>query len=81
MNINGTLIGELIFYSLILFVPLVGFLSFYLGKRKTTSPKVIALVGAVLSIVPPLGLIYLGALALKEDIKQPNLDKLAEKVA
>ena len=56
-------------------------MSFYLGKRKTTSPKVIALVGVVLSIVPPLGLIYLGALALKEDIKQPNLDKLAEKAA
>ena len=76
MNINGTLIGELIFYSLILFVPLVGFLSFYLGTLKTTSPKVIGLVGVVLSIVPPLGLIYLGALALKEDINQTNANKV-----
>lgn len=76
MNISATFIGELIFYSLILFVPLIGFLSFYLGKRKTFSPKVIALVGVVLSIVPPLGLIYLGALALKEDINQNNANKV-----
>jgi hypothetical protein len=73
MNISATFIGELIFYFFIVFVLVVGFLSFYLGKRKTNSPKLAALIGVLLSLIPPLCLIYLGALTLKEDIKQPNL--------
>lgn len=74
MNINGTLIGELIFYSLILFVPLVGFLSFYLGKRKTHTPKIAMFIGILLSLIPPLGLIYIVILVLKNDIKQASLE-------
>lgn len=68
MNINATLIGEIVVISVLV----VGFLSFYLGKRKTNSPKLAALIGVLLSLIPPLGFIYLAVLVLKDDINQPN---------
>lgn len=68
MNINATLIGELVVLSVLV----VGFLSFYLGKRKTNSPKLAALIGVLLSLIPPLGFIYLAVLVLKDDINQNN---------
>lgn len=68
MNINATLIGELVVISVLV----VGFLSFYLGKRKTNSPKLAALIGVLLSLIPPLGFIYLAVLVLKDDINQKN---------
>jgi hypothetical protein len=61
---NITFIGELVFYSMFI----VGGLSYYLGKRKTTVPKVAALIGVVLCVVPPLNLAYLIVLMLKNDI-------------
>lgn len=72
MNINGTLIGELVVISVLV----VGFLSFYLGKRKTNSPKLAALIGVLLSLIPPLGFIYLALLVLKDDINQTNANKV-----
>lgn len=68
MNINATLIGELVVLSVLV----VGFLSFYLGKRKTNSPKLAALIGVLLSLIPPLAFIYLAVLVLKDDINQKN---------
>jgi len=61
-----TLLTEIIFISIVV----VGFLSFYLGKRKTNSPKIVTLIGVLLAIFPPLGLIYLAILVLKNDINQ-----------
>jgi hypothetical protein len=52
---NITFIGELVFYSMFI----VGVLSYYLGKRKTTSPKIAVLIGVVLCVIPPLNLAYL----------------------
>jgi hypothetical protein len=72
MNINATLIGELVVISVLV----VGFLSFYLGKRKTNSPKLAALIGVLLSLIPPLGFIYLAVLVLKDDINQNNANKV-----
>ena len=66
MNINATLIGEIIFISVIV----IGALSYYLGKRKTSTPKMATLIGVLLSFLPPLGLIYLAVLVLKSDINQ-----------
>ncbi len=66
MNINATLLGEIIFISVIV----IGILSYYLGKRKTNTPKMATLIGVLLSIIPPLGLIYLAILVLKNDINQ-----------
>ncbi|MBU2880469.1 hypothetical protein KO525_18770 [Psychrosphaera sp. B3R10] len=61
MNINVTFYGELIFYSMFI----VGGLSYYLGKRKTNNPKIVTLVGVLLCITPPLNLVYLFVLAIK----------------
>ncbi|MFT7431431.1 MAG: hypothetical protein ACI971_001892 [Colwellia sp.] len=64
MNINITFVGELIFYSMFI----VGGLSYYLGKRKTSNPKIAILVGVALCITPPLNLVYLIVLTLKNDV-------------
>ncbi|MFQ3288041.1 MAG: hypothetical protein ACI93V_000252 [Alteromonadaceae bacterium] len=64
MNINATLIGELAFFSIFI----VGALSYYLGKRKTSTPKRVALLGVVLCITPPLNIVYLIVLMLKNDL-------------
>mgnify|MGYP000356010949 CR=1 FL=1 len=61
---NITFIGELVFYSMFI----VGALSYYLGKRKTTSPKIAVLIGVVLCVIPPLNLAYLIVLTLKNDV-------------
>lgn len=61
-----TLLIEIVFISIVV----VAVLSFYLGKRKTNSPKMVTLIGVLLSIFPPLGLIYLAILVLKNDINQ-----------
>ena len=64
MNINATLFGQVIFISFIV----VGILSYYLGKRKTSTPKTTTLIGVLLSFMPPSGFIYLAILVLKKDI-------------
>ena len=64
MNFNATLLGEIVFYSMFI----VGALSYYLGKRKTSTPKIATLVGIALCIVPPLNIVYLISLMLKNDV-------------
>ncbi|MBY5991804.1 hypothetical protein [Ferrimonas balearica] len=63
MDFNATLMGQLV----LLWMPLCGVLSYYLGRRKTQTPRLVALVGLLLAVIPPLGLVYLAALALKAD--------------
>ncbi|MBA6390943.1 hypothetical protein H4J38_09175 [Colwellia sp. BRX10-3] len=64
MNINATLFGELVLYSMFI----VGGLSYYLGKRKTTSPKIATLIGVLLCIAPPLNIVYIIVLRLKSNV-------------
>lgn len=64
MNINATLLGEI----MIVFIVVVGALSYYLGRRKTQTPILAGLFGVVLSIIPPFALIYLVVLVLKKDV-------------
>jgi uncharacterized membrane protein len=68
MDINATLLGEIIFISVIV----IGVLSYYLGKRKTNTPKMATFIGMLLAFIPPLGLIYIAILVLKNDINQNN---------
>jgi hypothetical protein len=63
MNINATLFGEIVFFSMFI----VGGLSYFLGKRKTSAPKVAALIGVLLCITPPLNIVYIIVLLLKND--------------
>ena len=66
MNLSVTLFGELVFYSMFI----VGGLSYYLGRRKTSNPKLAALIGIVLCVAPPLNLVHLIVLSIKNDIVQ-----------
>ncbi|WP_019027746.1 hypothetical protein [Colwellia piezophila] len=63
MDINVTLFGKIVLYSMFI----VGGLSYYLGKRKTSTPKVVTLIGVLLCIAPPLNIVYLIVLMLKND--------------
>ncbi|MGB1261807.1 MAG: hypothetical protein ACPG52_02760 [Cognaticolwellia sp.] len=64
MSINATFFGEIILFSMLI----VGALSYYLGKRKTTTPKIATLLGVILCIAPPLNIVYLIVLMLKKDV-------------
>lgn len=63
MDINMTLFGNVIFFSMFI----VGGLSYYLGKRKTSTPKITALIGVLLCITPPLNIVFIIVLVLKND--------------
>lgn len=63
MNFNATLVGQV----LIVFALVVGVLCYYFARGKTKNPTASALLGIFLSIIPPIGLIYLALLALKKD--------------
>ena len=64
MNMSVTFYGEIVFYSMFI----VGALSYYLGKRKTDNPKVVALIGVILCITPPLNIVYLIVLSIKNNV-------------
>ncbi len=64
MNINATLVGQIMF----VFVLVVGALSYYLGRRKTQTPVLAGLLGVVLCIIPLFALVYLVVLVLKKDV-------------
>ena len=66
MNINATVVGQIVIFSMFI----VGALSYFLGKRKTSNPKVAAIIGVILCITPPLNIVYLIVLTLKNDENQ-----------
>ncbi len=66
MNIDATLVGQLIFVLAIV-MAVVGF---YLGKRKIQTPFHVSVLGFVSALVPPLALIFLIVLVLKCDVQQ-----------
>lgn len=68
MGISGSILGQLF----IGFIGLIGFLSYYLGKRKTQTPKLTAFLGVLLAFVPPFALLYIIVLIIKNDIQPVN---------
>lgn len=73
MNLNATLLGQVIIVSVLV----IGLMSYYLGKRKTTTPKLATLIGIILSFIPPLGIIYLAVLVLKNDVNSAAVSESA----
>lgn len=63
-----SLILLLLFASMMFF----GILSYSLGRKKTTNPKLTGMLGAVLGLFPLLGVIFLIVLVLKADITVPS---------
>ena len=68
MNVSMTVIGQ----WMIVFIIVVGVLSYILGRRKTTTPIIAGIIGAVLALIPPLGMIYLVILLLKKDVQRTS---------
>lgn len=64
MNINATLFGQVV----LVLLPLMAVLSYYLGKRKTQTPKLAAFFGALLAFIPPFALLYIMVLIIKNDV-------------
>ncbi|MEP1446215.1 MAG: hypothetical protein ABJK37_08910 [Paraglaciecola sp.] len=52
----------------LLFVLTVTWLSYYLGRTKTENPIAAGVVGFLVSFVPPIALVYLVVLSLKEEV-------------
>ena len=65
MNVNLTLMGQIIF----ILIPVFAVISYFLGKRKTSTPIKMAIIGGLLALVPLLGLIFIAVLAFKQDIE------------
>ncbi len=65
-NINASLMGQMMFA----FILLITLISYFLGKKKTTTPKMTTLIGFLLAFIPPLGLIYIAFLVLKDDVEK-----------
>ncbi len=64
MNFNATFLGQTIFIlALIMLV-----LSYILGKSKTETPKTTAFIGFLTALVPPLAIVFLIFLVLKNDV-------------
>jgi F0F1-type ATP synthase assembly protein I len=63
MPVNALLYGQIV----LIFAIIMVVLGYYLGKRKTQTPKLSALAGLLSAFIPPLAIIYLMALILKDD--------------
>lgn len=67
MNINATLFGQVAF-AIAIAMAAIGF---YLGKRKTQHPVLMAFIGFLTGFFPPFGAVFIIVLALRKDI-QPD---------
>ena len=70
MSINLTLFGEFLAFLIVLCIPVFAVISYKIGKRKSTSPGVLAFVGGCLALFPLFGLIYIAVLALRKDLPE-----------
>ncbi|MCP3674983.1 MAG: hypothetical protein GY829_11015 [Gammaproteobacteria bacterium] len=64
MDINATILGQII----CVWVIIATTLTFFLTKRKTQTPVLASVIGFFIAFIPPLSLIYIIILVLKNDI-------------
>jgi len=64
MNFTLTQMGS----AVVVFMIIIGIISYIIGKKKSLTPIRAALLGTVFSIIPVLGIIYVFYLANKEDL-------------
>lgn len=65
MNINATLFGQVV----ITLAVVMAILGYYLGKRKTQTPILTAVVAFFTALLPPVALLFLVVLVLKSDVQ------------
>ncbi len=64
MNINMTLIGQ----TIVIWVLIATILTYLLAKRKTETPILATVIGFFAAFVPPISMIYIIILVLKNDV-------------
>jgi len=64
MGISATVLGQVI----LAWVVIATILTYFLAKRKTQTPIMATVVGFLIAFIPPLSMIYIIALILKNDI-------------
>jgi len=72
MAISLTVFGEFLAFFILFCIPIFSLISYKIGKRKTTTPGVLAFVGGCLALFPLFGLIFIAVLALKKDLPKNN---------
>jgi len=73
MNFNATLVGQFAF-ALAIVCALVGY---FVGRRKSNSPVLLAVVGFFCGLIPPLGAIFIIIIALKKDLPNNQQDAVS----
>ncbi|MDO6508757.1 hypothetical protein Q4506_17240 [Colwellia sp. 4_MG-2023] len=66
MELDSVFVGQFLF----VFAIIIGVLSYLLGRKKTTSPVLTGIVGFLTAMIPPIGLIFIAVIALKDNLKQ-----------
>lgn len=74
MNIGAEIFGQIAFFTAIVCAAI----GFYLGRRKTHSPLLTALVGFFCGLFPPFGAVFIIVLALRKDLPQPEKGNVGE---
>lgn len=69
MGINITFLGQII----AVWIVIATILTFFLAKRKTQTPIIATIIGFVLSFIPPVSMIYLIVLVLKNDVPKNEI--------
>lgn len=64
MNFTLTQMGS----AVVVFMIVIGIISYIIGKKKSVTPIRAALLGTVFSVIPVLGIIYVFYLANKADL-------------
>lgn len=67
MNINLSLHGQWILLLIIVWITLITYCSNKLAGKKTKHVNILTIVGLVLSLIPPLGIVYVLVLLLLKD--------------
>jgi hypothetical protein len=69
MGINITFLGQII----AVWIVIATILTFFLAKRKTQTPIIATIIGFILSFIPPVCMIYLIVLVLKNDVPKTEV--------
>lgn len=69
MEFNTTLLGQVI----AAWIVIATVLTFFLAKRKTQTPIIATVIGFILSFIPPVSMIYLIVLVLKNDVPKSEI--------
>ena len=63
MNINATVVGQIA----VVFIIIMPFLGYYLGKKKTNSPILVSVIAFFTGFIPPFAILFVLFLILKKN--------------